>query len=349
MAEVGQRVYASFEEWSTAFDEVYHGSAIDWAASALDGARQALRAGTTAAADVVTDLPAATALREAGLGGLPYLETLGDTDASWAESGRERFAAMLDAAGVPMGVSPHAPYTLDTGALREVAGLARARGLRRHVHLAEGAHEREYTVSGTGPLAQMVRELEFDFAILREGGTGLGPTAFLDGLGVLGPECHVAHGVHLDAADRALLRARGTAVALCPRSNRTVGTRAPDVAALLAEGNPIAVGTDSLSSSPSLDLLEDVALLRDLATRQGYRAGDLDRRLVEAATLGGARALGIAGGLAPGGPADFAVFDVSPAREPYRTLIEEGPGRCVATAVGGELIWDQRTAATVGC
>ena len=33
----------------------------------------------------------------------------------------------------------------------------------------------------------------------------------------------------------------------------------------------IAVGTDSLSSSPSLDLLEDVALLFDLARAQGMR------------------------------------------------------------------------------
>ncbi|MFJ2030801.1 amidohydrolase family protein [Streptosporangium sp. NPDC087985] len=349
MAEVGRRDYASFEDWSAAFDKVYAGSSIDWAASARDGARQALRSGTTSAADVVTDLPAAGALRDTGLGGLPYLETLGDNDASWAESGRERFRALLDAAGTPMGIAPHAPYTLDTGVLRDVAALARSRRLRLHIHLAEGEHEREYTVSGTGPLARMVRELGFDFAILREGGTGLGPTAFLDGLGLLGPDCHVAHGVHLDAGDRALLRARGTVVTLCPRSNRTVGMEGPDVAALLAEGNPIAVGTDSLSSSPSLDVLADVADLRDLAVRQGYRAADLDRRLVEAATLGGARALGVAGGLDPGGPADFAVFDVSPGAEPYRILVAEGPGRCVATVIGGETVWDRRTAAVAEC
>ncbi|MFF5207905.1 amidohydrolase family protein [Streptosporangium sp. NPDC000396] len=349
MAEVGRRRYASFEEWSTAFDDVYSGSSIDWAASARDGARQVLRSGTTSAADVVTDLVAATALRDTGLGGLPYLETLGDTDAGWAASGRERFVALLEQAGLPMGISPHAPYTLDTGTLRDLARLARSRGLRLHIHLAEGEHEREYTVSGTGPLARMVRELEFDFAILREGGTGLTPAAFLDELGVLGPECHIAHGVHLDADDRALLRARGTAVALCPRSNRTVGMDGPDVAALLAEGNPVAVGTDSLSSAPSLDLLEDVAVLRDLAVRQGYRAADLDRRLVEAATLGGARALGIPGGLGPGGPADFAVFDIAGGREPYRALIEEGAGRCVATITSGKMAWDSRTSTTVGC
>jgi cytosine/adenosine deaminase-related metal-dependent hydrolase len=349
MAKVGRQRYASLEEWSTAFDEVYFGAPIDWAASARDGARQALRYGTTSAADVVTDLEALSALRDAGLGGLPYLEVLGDTDESWAASGRERFAALLTGAGQPVGISPHAPYTLDTGVLRDVTGLAHELGLRLHVHLAEGEHEREYTVSGTGPLALLVRELGFDFAVLREGGTGLGPTALLGEMGMLGPGCHVAHGVHLDADDRALLRARDTVVALCPRSNQTLGMEGPDVAALLTEGNLVAVGTDSLSSSPSLDVLADVAVLRDLAVRQGYLAADLDRRLVEAATLGGARAMGIEGGLGPGGPADFAVFDVPVGVEPYRTLIEEGPGRCLATIIGGEVIWDSRTQTSTDC
>ena len=268
---------------------------------------------------------------------------LGDTDESWAASGRERFVALLEAAGQPVGISPHAPYTLDTGVLGDVTRLAHDLGLRLHIHLAEGEHEREYTVSGTGPLARLVRGLEFDFAVLREGGTGLGPTSLLGELGMLGPGCHIAHGVYLDADDRALLRARGTAVALCPRSNQTLGLEDPDVAALLTEGNLVAVGTDSLSSSPSLDVLADVAVLRDLAVRQGYLAADLDRRLVEAATLGGARAMGIEGGLAPGGSADFAVFDVPVGAEPYRTLIEQGPGRCFATIIGGEMIWNSQT------
>ncbi|MDP9848581.1 amidohydrolase family protein [Streptosporangium lutulentum] len=349
MDKVGRQRYASLEEWSTAFDEVYFGAPVDWAASAREGARQAVRYGTTSAADVVTDLEALGALREAGLGGLPYLEVLGDTDESWAASGRERFVALLEAAGQPVGISPHAPYTLDTGVLGDVTRLAHDRGLRLHIHLAEGEHEREYTVSGTGPLARMVRGLEFDFAVLREGGTGLGPAALLGELGMLGPGCHIAHGVYLDADDRALLRARGTAVALCPRSNRTLGLEGPDVAALLTEGNLVAVGTDSLASSPSLDVLADVAALRDLAVRQGYRAADLDRRLIEAATLGGAHAMGIEGGLAPGGPADFAVFDIEAGTEPYRALIEEGPGRCLATIIGGKMIWDSRTSAATDC
>ncbi|MFI6322467.1 amidohydrolase family protein [Nonomuraea sp. NPDC050556] len=343
MAEVGQRVYPDFDAWARVFNDVYFGSADgswdpmlrkgawDWAASALDGAWQCLRSGTTSVADIVTDLEA---LVDSPLGGVRYLEAIGDSDTSWASGGRARFEGMLD--GVS-GISPHAPYSLDTGVLAELAELARDRGMRLHIHLAESPHEHEFTTAATGPLRRFVDEL--GFGIVRDGGSGLAPVDYLDSLGLLGPDCHIAHGVHLTAHDRSLLRTRETAVALCPRSNRVLGLDGPDVAALLREGNPIAVGTDSLSSSPSLDLLADVAALRDLAVRQGYRDGDLDRRLVEAATLGGAAAMGLTGEigcLAPGARADFAVFDIDPgAREPYRTLIEKGQGRCVATFVGG--------------
>lgn len=376
MAEVGRRAYGTFEEWSGAFDAVYFGMGggppaqagdrrpsgpavsvprLDWAASALDGARECLRHGVTAVADVVTDIEAVPALAETGLRGVSYLEVLGDTDEEWNADGRDRLITAIrevDHAG-PIGISPHAPYTLDTGVLEDLAILARTFGLRQHIHLAESAHEREYTVSGTGPLAKMVRDLGFDFTILREGGSGLGPVRFLDALGALGPHCHVAHGVHLDSGERRLLRRRGTSVALCPRSNHTIGRGGPDVAALLADGNPICVGTDSLASAPSLDLLEDVRAVKALAVRQGFRGGDLDARLLEAATLGGARAMGLAtgpgriGSLGAGSRADFAVFDAA-TDVPYSDLVAEG--RCVATVLGGRVAWsrDHEGAASAG-
>ena len=116
-----------------------------------------------------------------------------------------------------------------------------------------------------------------------------------------------------------------------------IGLDAPPVAAYLREGNPIAVGTDSLSSSPSLDVLEDVALLFDLARAQGYRDGDLARRLLEAATLGGAAALG----LQAGAIADMVVVDV-PVTDVVGTIeavARHGAGRQVETVVSGRVRW----------
>jgi cytosine/adenosine deaminase-related metal-dependent hydrolase len=155
--------------------------------------------------------------------------------------------------------------------------------------------------------------------------------------------------------DRRLLRLRGTSVALCPRSNEVIGLEPPPVADYLREGNPIAVGTDSLSSSPSLDLMSDVAALHRLARDQGYVADDLHARLLAAATLGGARALGLdvgphrIGQFGVGAAADLAFFDVpvGTAADAVAELIEAGAGRCTATYVDGRQRWSrerQRTA-----
>lgn len=128
---------------------------------------------------------------------------------------------------------------------------------------------------------------------------------------------------------------------MCVRSNRILQAGEPPVADYLIEGSPLALGTDSLASSPSLDLWEEAAAVRELAIRQGYTAPDLDHRLAEAATLGGAAALGLpdAGTLRPGAPADFAVFDVpTDDIDPYTALVTQAGGRCIGTSLNGRLV-----------
>jgi cytosine/adenosine deaminase-related metal-dependent hydrolase len=77
----------------------------------------------------------------------------------------------------------------------------------------------------------------------------------------MGPRSLAVHGVDLDAGDlEDLARSRATVV-LCPRSNLHVGGRLADLPRLLAAGIPLAVGTDSLASSPSLSPLAELAEL----------------------------------------------------------------------------------------
>jgi cytosine/adenosine deaminase-related metal-dependent hydrolase len=124
-----------------------------------------------------------------------------------------------------------------------------------------------------------------------------------------------------------------------------IGLDESPVAAYLTEGNLVAVGTDSLASCPSLDLLADVAALYDIARRQGYGAGDLASRLLRAATLGGAIALGMATGpdrvgqLQVGSLADLAFVDITgkSVREAIENLATDGAGRVAATMLGGEV------------
>lgn len=341
MATVGQGSYTGFETWMSAFMELYP-LPRDWRASAAEGARQALASGTTAVAEIVTDPAAATAAHDAGLHGVTYWEVLGWTDAAWAHGGRATVSRQLDALPQPpaAGLSPHAIYSLDTGVLRDLSALAAELGVRQHIHAAESAWEDAYVRSGTGDLAERWRANgRGEFALLRDGGVGHGVIRYLDAVGALTPTTHLAHVIYVDADDRRMLRERRVSVALCPRSNAVIGLAPPPVAAYLREGNPISVGTDSLSSSPSLNLWHDVAALYRIAREQGYGERDLHARLVSAATAGGALALGLAdtGTLTAGSRADLAVFPVA-SRDPGEALaelVEAPPAASTVTIVGG--------------
>ncbi|MFZ7087584.1 amidohydrolase family protein [Curtobacterium sp. RRHDQ10] len=356
MARVGSGSYDGFEDWARAFNRSY-GDGHDWALDAAEGASRSIVAGVTSIADVITDIEAAEVLADAGLGGIAYWEVMDWENATWQDGGREHVLEEL--ARIPTtpgaGLSPHAPYSLDVAPLLELPDLVRQRGLRLHLHLGEAAFEGERSVLepvpgldgvvGIGHGADWHLANVPSFRALRALGFGASATAFVDRLGVLGPDCHIAHGVYMTAADRALLRARGTAVALCPRSNAVIGLDPPPVADYLREGSPIAVGTDSLSSSPSLDPMADVTALHRIARAQGYSAHDLHERLLAAVTLGGANAMGLAvgpdrtGHLAVGARADLAVFDVDARTVPdaFAELVEDGAGRAIATVIRGVL------------
>lgn len=347
-AALGQRRYSGFEQWSFAFEAEYQAVTQPsyWASSALAGVRQAVAAGTTVFADIITNDEARGALAACGVTGIEYLEAIGQLERNWYDGARAGFLARLRQPGqTPAGISPHAPYSLDGSVIKDLMMIAAEQGARVHLHLGESALELDLYRHGDRSMLDIYGDMRDEFELVRRGGAGQDTASYADSLGVLVPTAHLAHAIYLDRAGRDLLRRRGTQVALCPRSNAMLGLGPAPVASYLAEGHEIAVGTDSLASSPSLDLMEDVAQLAAIAREQGYPGDDLAARLVRAATAGGARALGLAGcgygTLVLGGPADLAVFDVHtdhPAVE--AALVSHGAGRCTLTVAGGAVIHD---------
>jgi cytosine/adenosine deaminase-related metal-dependent hydrolase len=145
---------------------------------------------------------------------------------------------------------------------------------------------------------------------------GLSPVRYADSLAVLHPRLVAAHGVQVDAADREVLARRGVTVVLCPRSNRNLGVGSADVPALAAAGVRLALGTDSLASVGTLDVLEDAVVLHRQFPRLDPAA------IVRMATLGGAEALGFPdlGAIAPGRRAALA-FAAGETADPHERLL----------------------------
>ncbi|GAA4072136.1 imidazolonepropionase-like domain-containing protein [Nonomuraea soli] len=140
----------------------------------------------------------------------------------------------------------------------------------------------------------------------------------LDEAGVLGPLCHVACSGQLDPGERKLLLLRQSVIAFSPGG---------DALALLDDGEPFALAGDPLGHAAAL------------SRRRPTQA----ERLVRAATLGGAAALGRdrgpgrIGSLGPGSRADLAVFQVrdTRGRHPYSALLDHAP--CLARVVAGRV------------
>ena len=354
--------YTDFEELNS-LDQPFHvwlgkmvekrGTFTDamWGESARRGLHLMLSAGITSVADIVTEpIGVLPPTARSGIGGVSYIEVVFEDARSWSDSGRARLLERLASgpAGRRLGVSPHTPYTIASAVFADCVAIARDKGLRLHPHVAESPAESEYVLSGTGPFAQSMTKAGMAMELIRDGGSGLSPVQYLDKFGVLGPDMHAAHCVHCDPTDRDVLRERGVYAALCARSNKILQSGRPPVADYLRENSPFGIGTDSLASTPSLDLLEEAAALRALALSQGYDEDDLDRRIFEAATLGGAGAMGLTdvGRLEPGSRADFAVFavPVSESVAPdtaYSALLDaaaSGAHTCLGTILGGTIV-----------
>ncbi len=345
---VGRGRYTSFEHWADAFEVVYlQQDDASWHPAAVAGARQAIASGTTMVTEIVTDDPARGAVAACGAGGIEYLEAIGQYESRWHGGGRDAYLAWLaEPAGIGVGISPHALYSLDGAVVRDLVAIAGAHGMRVHTHLGESSVEANLYRSGDARVLEVFGDLRDEFELVRRGGIGQSTGDYADALGLLGAHTHVAHAIYLDRDERDQLLRRDTQVALCPRSNAIIGLDEAPVAAYLNEGHEIAVGTDSLASSPSLDLLADVGELERIARGQGYTADDLCARLVRAATLGGAKAMGLDaagyGILAAGGPADLAVFAVEvEADRVHEALVHRGEGSCVLTVHGGTVLHER--------
>jgi cytosine/adenosine deaminase-related metal-dependent hydrolase len=122
------------------------------------------------------------------------------------------------------------------------------------------------------------------------------PVAYLDRHGVIDEKTLVIHGVQFD--DRALSRLAtiGATLVTCPRSNQWVGVGYPPIERFYHSGVKLAIGTDSLASVEDLNLFSEMKTMRWLAPKVPAA------KILESATLTGARALGLEdlGTLAPG-------------------------------------------------
>jgi len=170
--------------------------------------------------------------------------------------------------------------------------------------------------------------------------TGMPPMAYLADVGIASERSVIAHAVHLDDDELAILRYSRSAVTHCPSSNLKLGSGVADVVRLRQANVPVGLGADGAACNNALDGFEEARLATLLArTLHGQRsltAGDA----LMMATRDGARALHMeedVGTLAVGKRADVVVLDserlAGPGGDPRARIVFGGGSRGVRDVV----------------
>jgi aminodeoxyfutalosine deaminase len=315
---------SSFADWIRAINaEKARLTAKDYVASIEKGFAEAQKFGTTTIANLTA-----------------FPELIGQIDApirTWwfgeliDVRNPDRAASIVDLAVASLksakhwGLAPHAPFTASAHLYARCEEIARREDVLLTTHLAESREEMQMSFDLGGPLAafldslgadlfeyngetpvqHMVRTCRFDARwIVAHLNSVL--ESDLEALATSSPKCHVVH---------------------CPRSHTYFGHEAFQFALMHKLGFNICLGTDSLASNSSLSLFSE---MREFQRKEPEVP---PRKILEMATVNGARALGRAealGIIAPGFSADLIAIPFAQTRADIFDAI---------VAFEGELPW----------
>jgi len=336
-------------------------SSDDILISASLGAIEAARAGITCVADASDSArESMRALRDVGLRGIVYQESFGP-DPSVASENVGKLRAKIEILRndetplVRAGVSPHSPYTVSASQLEMISNFALHEHLPLMMHVAESQSEHLLLSLGTGTFAANLRQRGIEWIAPK-----VSPIQYLAQHGVLETKPLLAHCILVDHADLMTLKEAGAGIAHCPKSNAKLRHGFAPYAKFLAHGLKVGIGSDSVASNNTCDLLEEARFATLLSRAVSKEDAECDLATAEAAlfsaTLGGARALGIGaetGSLAEGLQADVTVIGLDgvhqqPVRDPVQTLIFSSSARDVRlTMVAGQEVYRDGSMKTV--
>jgi 5-methylthioadenosine/S-adenosylhomocysteine deaminase len=225
------------------------------------------------------------------------------------------FDQTRDADRTAIANGPLALWRCSAETLQLARGLALGQDAVTHFHVAESQDEVKMSVD------------EY----------GLRPVAWLDSMGVLGPDTQIVHAVWVDQDEIDMIANAKAPVIHCPVSNAVLGSGIAPVVKMLASGIDLRLGTDGPASNDTQDIWETLKAAVTFA-----RAKTLDPT-----ALSPAQALKLASGgktLRVGGTADLTIVDLNqpgvvPVQDVESALVLGTHGSVVKTViVGGEIL-----------
>lgn len=182
-------------------------------------------------------------------------------------------------------ISPHSTYSLSTALWADIKRITALDDQPVSLHFAESLAEFKFLSDGTGDLLTRFQQLGYPFEIP----FGLSPVQIaMDGI-ESDKEVLFVHNTFAAIPDliRLAKHFRQSTFVLCPESNLLIEGKLPDIQAMYQNGLRIAMGTDSLASATSLNMLHHLGIVAARFPAIPFA------EVLKWATLNGAEALNI--------------------------------------------------------
>lgn len=323
----------------------------DIEASAISGAREGAAAGVTCFGDIGRYGRAGIlALKEVGLRGTVFQETNFSPDNRTADEEFAELGAKYEELRkeetdlVHVGLSPHSPYTVGSRLFELIAQYSILNRVPLTIHSAESVDEMDLMTRGEGFFTQVYEKFGLEW-----NSPHCTSIEYLERLGVLSTRPLLAHCVTVSDSDISKIAANRASIAHCPKSNAKFGHGYAPFEKFLDAGIAVGLGSDSVASNNICDLLEESRFAALVArNRPGSQRFLSAKEVLEAATLGGARALGLddqIGTLEAGKQADITVISLDqesqqPINDIHEALVFSSNARDVlATLVAGKQVF----------
>ncbi|KYR02552.1 putative amidohydrolase [Tieghemostelium lacteum] len=248
----------------------------------------------------------------------------------YIDKGLKLIESFKDNEKIKISLGPHAVYTITDDCYKKVLEISNKYNLPIHTHLHETHKEVEDEIISSGER----------------------PIDRLNNLGLLSNKLIAVHMTQLTPNDLDLVEKNKVNVVHCPESNLKLGVAGICPVHKMQQKNiNVSLGTDSAASNDDLDLLGEVRTAAYL-DKLAYNLKNLDAqeqtstptaayKILQMATLNGAKALGVdkdLGSLEPGKFADFIAVRVSnpPIYDPISYLVYVGTNKVTDVWVAGE-------------
>lgn len=308
------------------------------------GIDRLIETGTTCVGDMTHFEGTFSLLRDSGLRAIIFPEIL----AGHSEAAQNRFEIALalvdkytDASHdrIRVGLGPYAPYLLSRNLLKIISQHARESGIQIQIHAAESFAEMEFFFDSQGPIAtELFPTLGWQELPPAQHKT---PVQYLSEIGFLEAPASIIGGLHLSANDFPILRRYLVRVIYCPITNKVMKHGNFPYGKLREIGVSLGLGVDQWTTRKGFNLWDEMRT----ALKEGSIPLPSSRELIQMATIGGARCLGLdhlIGTLEKGKKADYILIhapNLSDSDESYTQIISQTePQHIKCVVVGGHIL-----------